>query len=136
MNECIEWGGYKNSNGYGERTRKKWLVHRLAYAFANNRSLDSLEGIVIRHTCDNRACVNPSHLIIGTQADNVADAVERQRNARGSTHGRAKLTEVIVLQIRKEFNGVSGQVRGLALKFGVRHNTISRIINRKIWRHI
>ena len=57
--------------------------------------------MVVRHTCDNKFCVNPAHLILGTQTDNVHDAVERRINCRGERHGRRALTEVKVREIKR-----------------------------------
>lgn len=80
--ECWMWLGVVQPNGYGQF---KGLAHRWAY----EQFVGPLyEGCVIRHSCDEPLCVNPDHLLIGSQADNVADRVARGRSARGPRNKR------------------------------------------------
>ena len=79
---CWEWAGYKNHHGYGRmlvrRDGKNRLlaVHRLAYqAWVGEIPADK----IVMHTCDNRCCINPEHLRVGTQGDNMRDMVSRGR---------------------------------------------------------
>jgi hypothetical protein len=74
-----------------------YLAHRFSYYLYNGKIDESL---VVRHTCDNTRCVNPDHLVQGTQKDNKQDGVVRGRNATGSRHGRSVLTEAQVVQIK------------------------------------
>lgn len=76
--QCIEWGGTKDGHGYGtvQHNGKKWKAHRLAYFLAHGALRDDQ---VVRHDCDNPSCVNPAHLLSGTQAENVQDMVRRGR---------------------------------------------------------
>lgn len=82
MNTCIEGVGATNAYGYHIATirvgarRYGVLAHRFA--------VDVPQGMVVRHTCDNPGCVNPEHLRIGTQADNLRDASERGRVRNGN----------------------------------------------------
>ena len=79
---CVEWGGARNAQGYGVMSKAvhgSRLAHRAALAEKLGRAVQG----VSRHTCDNPPCMNPDHLVEGTQADNVADAVERGRIQRG-----------------------------------------------------
>lgn len=79
--KCWPWLGYRNKQDYGViRRPSQELAHRVSYAL-HNGTIQS--GAVIRHSCDNPPCVNPSHLLIGTQADNVADMVAKQRHIDG-----------------------------------------------------
>jgi hypothetical protein len=79
---CIEWEGKFWQNGYGKHRVKvdgRWTsrgVHRTTYI---NFHGPIPEGLIVRHTCDNRACYNIKHLVLGTHRDNRHDAVERGR---------------------------------------------------------
>jgi len=83
--ECIDYQGTIASTGYGVKTvgsrsdgtRRNISAHRLAYQEANPD--EDISGLVIRHTCDRRSCVNPAHLLPGTLADNARDMLERRR---------------------------------------------------------
>jgi hypothetical protein len=85
-----------------------------------------------RHSCDNRPCCNPAHLLDGTPADNSADMVERGRSNRGSRNGSAKLTEADVIAIRAD----TRVHREIAADYGVHNMQISRIKARKTWGHV
>jgi len=115
---------YFGSNG----TRN--FIHREMYRIFNEVSID---GKVIRHTCDNPSCINPFHLKSGTHADNVRDRVKRGRSAIGENHGRHKLTEEQVREI-KDRNDISG--KEFARRFGVDKMVIYRIRHGKYWKHV
>lgn len=84
---------------------------------------DIPSGLVVRHKCDNRSCVNLNHLELGTQADNMMDCSKRRTF-------RSTLTEENVTEIRTS----ELKLRELAEKFGVSEGTISRIRNHKRWK--
>ena len=133
--ECWEWQGRRNRKNYGEFywTKNRYaetLAHRFAYVQANPPRIP--EGKVIRHLCDNPSCCNPNHLIIGTDADNARDKVERDRQAKGSKHGNAKLTENGVRAIRED----SRPYREIAQQYGVNPNRIGEIKRRRSWVHV
>lgn len=90
--------------------------------------------VVSRHTCDNTWCINPNHIISGTQAQNVRDCVDRGRTSRkrGEDSPRAKLTSSQVLQIREAV----GKIRHIAKRFGTSETNVASIRNRKRWRHL
>lgn len=91
------------------------------------------EGLVIRHQCDNRQCINPDHLKIGTHADNVADRVERGRSAIGENHGRSKLTEEDISFIRNDGDHNNAE---LARMFGVDRKAIRKVKQGITWKHV
>ena len=131
---CWEWRGPHEYYGYGMVTHKgrPWRAHRLAYeAFVGPIPT----GLYVCHKCDNRECVNPDHLFVGTHMENREDMVRKGRHALGSRHHWAKLTEDEVLEIRRRV-GEGEPQKVMCEEFGVRDSVVSRIVNRLIWRHI
>ena len=140
MSDCINWSKSLGHNGYGITTRnnKTYRAHRLAYCDYHNIDHSDIKGQVVRHTCDNRKCVNPEHLVIGTHQDNMDDMKKRNRTAKGEAHGRAKLSEVDIKTIRDRYIRGS-KVHGLlaiAKDFGVAFQTVSKIVNRHRWQSV
>lgn len=134
-NGCLEWTKSRNHDGYGElRFRNRyWLAHRLAWHFSNG---PIPPGSYVCHTCDNPPCLNPAHLFLGTQVENMADMkAKARRKGRGAheLNGRAVLTEENVATIRAEY--AAGDIRQveLATRFGVSQRLISLIIRRQNW---
>ena len=128
---CIRFTGHLDGEGYGRImvARVKYMAHRLSYYLSNGTIPD---GYVVRHKCDNPSCINPEHLEVGTQADNIADKVSRGRQARGSGAGRAILTEESVREIRSSPLKVSE----LSTLYGVSVVSIRNILRRKTWQHV
>ena len=121
----------RNSNGYGmvKRGGKVWLAHRWAYAQEHCLSHDEMKGVVVRHTCDNPACVNPAHLLAGTQADNVQDMIDRGRQAKGESKQHV-LKDADVQYIRENCvprSRTHGCVQ-MAQRFGVSHSLVKQIM--------
>jgi hypothetical protein len=80
--DCIDHGKKGTPAGYlrvKHGVRNEYL-HRVAFAKANQRTLEEIAGVIVRHTCDNSRCINPEHLVGGSQLDNVKDQIDRQRN--------------------------------------------------------
>jgi len=126
--DCWNWLGYKNNEGYG----RTWIndhgyyAHRVIFnlAFPNTITLNAPESTAdsgfLLHTCDNPSCCNPKHLFVGTHADNMADKVAKGRSPdfSGDKGPRAKLTMTQARearQLRKE--GIS--TKELAVRFGI-----------------
>lgn len=134
--DCWLWRAGVRPDGYGDfkvRLKDHSLgAHRVAYAIFSSGNLSVLDGLVVRHSCDNRLCCNPFHLSTGTHADNVMDRVRRGRSAIGEGNGRHKLTEPDVRVIRQ--SGMS--ISALAEKYGVDRATIRAVLDRRSWRHV
>ena len=144
-NDCIDHGytgdnfGYQKTRYYVDGVRKSALRHRIVYCEANGISLESIKGWVIRHKCDNPRCINPQHLLLGTQMENVQDRVKRGRDALGEANGLAKLTAQDVLFIRSHYTRGRGKpynTVALGRMFNVSPRNISDIIHRETWKHI
>ena len=129
---CLECVSHKTGRDGYPRARvngKLDRVHRHKYREHKGEIPD---GLIVRHTCDNRMCCNPEHLLLGTTKDNARDRVERGRGAAGERNGRAKLTATAVKDIRMMHNeGVTAS--SLALYYKVSVSTIHRIISGKTW---
>jgi hypothetical protein len=126
MDNCWEWTGATTSNGYGRFRGRR--VHRIAYEWATDRPIPP--DMVVRHKCDNRLCCRPSHLELGTKAQNTRDAIDRGRFAVAEKHGRTKLTAEDVWQIRaSDMPGAH-----LARHYGMSPSGISRIRSGRSWR--
>ena len=140
--KCWPWMAGSLSNGYGwfalhGRPRQMRVAHRVAWVIAKG-SLPT--DICVCHHCDNRLCCNPSHLFLGTQADNIRDALEkgrlRQPGFCGEQNGNSRLTKEKVRKIRAEYAIGNISQRALATKNGVCQRTINMIIHNKTWVHI
>ncbi len=135
---CIVWtGGFRGSrgSGYGRmsmgRAAPGVYAHRMAYALAYG---EIPAGAHVLHRCDRPACVNPQHLFLGTQADNMKDMASKGRgNApRGTSHRSNKLTEADVIAIRAG----TGTLSALAAQYSVSTQTVAGIRARKYWKHL
>ncbi len=163
--DCWIWLAHKNKTGYGMFAigMESYLSHRISFYIKNN--IDPKDKLVL-HKCDNRACVRPEHLFLGTNQDNSDDCKAKGRLAvgernglkahpekasrgkdhftyknpekitRGIKHGSAKLTEQDVLEIRNLY--FEGQVtyQDLADKYKVKNSTIAAIIKGLSWSHL
>jgi hypothetical protein len=107
-------------------------MHRVVYAnfYLNGERVG--DEFVVRHKCDNSICINPLHLEIGTQKDNIHDMIARNRLAIGGRHGMAKLNEEKVIAI---FNEV-GTNQAIGDKYNVSASIVSNIKNKKRWKHV
>lgn len=110
------------------------VAHRVAYFL--RFGVDPAEMLVC-HKCDNRRCVNPDHLFLGTAKDNAEDRDLKGRHtaAYGSRSGRTNLTEADVIQIRSRF--ASGETQAaIGKSYGLTKTTIGYIVRRVTWTHI
>lgn len=138
--ECHVWTGARTKTGYGQLdvAGVKWYAHRLAWTLVYGPIPD---GMHVCHHCDTPPCCRVDHLFLGTDADNLADMRRkgRQINAQpqGTRHGRAKLTDDQVREIRARYCSAARPTQAaLALSYGVSQRTIAFIIKNKHWRHL
>lgn len=128
---CWEWQGVRLPKGYGQFRflGRMWRAHRLAWLFSHG-SLPN--GLCVLHSCDNPPCVRPSHLFLGTNAENVADRERKHRRIapHGGDHPRAKLTIDDVRSIRAS----RSSSRVLGPMYGVSPSTITHIRTGRTWR--
>ena len=133
--DCWVWMAGKTGSGYGQfwMEGRDRCAHRVAYELEYGSIRYALQ---VLHSCDNPPCVNPEHLFLGTQKDNMMDASKKGRintdSICGSNHGQAKLTEhqvrVILTDTRLH--------REIAEDYGVCRRTISGIKSGKGWKHL
>lgn len=137
---CWEWQGTKHVSGYGVirssplEGYRKLKAHRLSWEIHNAEPIPP--GMVVRHTCDNRSCVNPSHLVIGTPQDNIRDAVERRRIPHGQGHPHSKLSTSAVLAIHRLCDQCDTSHQQIGAIFDVGSTTVWSIASGKGWRHL
>ena len=131
--DCWEWTASRRKDGYGQFNiaGRIQLAHRIAYQLYVG---EIPEGMCILHHFDNPSCVNPSHLFLGTQADNMIDCMNKDRGFHpvGEKHWNAKLTGEQVGVIRQMSSDGARNV-DLVKLFGVSKQTISAIIHGQNW---
>lgn len=134
-NECWEWIGCIGNHGYGETTvsRKKALTHRVSWSIYRG---EIPAGMQILHHCDNPPCVNPRHLFLGTQSDNMKDMTIKGRRANGAKNGNSKINELDVVNIR--MLGRTGRLKQKTIgkMYRLSSQQISHILAVRRWKHI
>ena len=139
---CWLFDGAKEMNGYGYLKNplgddpKYISAHRLAWLLKNGPIPD---GMRVLHKCDIRACCNPDHLFLGTDADNSRDMRTKGRHTRGEQSMHARLTEDQVRSIRSEYRKIGAHrsnAMALARKYGVARNTIINAALGRFWKHV
>lgn len=131
---CWVWQKGKDKNGYGQFSFKNrnYRAHRVAYRLYIG---PIPKGMQVLHTCDNTSCVNPKHLFLGTNDDNMADMVQKDRQAKGENSARAKLTEDQVREIKKRLYGAES-ISAIARDYPVSRRAVSLIKEGTNWKHI
>ena len=129
--KCWMWTAACSSDGYGNISikGKTYKPHRVSYEIKHG---PIPKGMLICHHCDNKLCVRPSHLFLGTQKDNMQDAVGKGRAARGERHGSSKLTESQVKQIRID----PRMEKEIAPDYSISNSVVGKIKRRVNWKHI
>jgi hypothetical protein len=130
---CWLWDGALSANRYGSVSFRGCVcrAHRLSYeAFVGPIP----DGMHVLHKCDVPSCVNPDHLFVGTHQDNMDDrgAKGRGNNCKGREHGKAKLTDDAVRDIRSR----RMSVREYMVLYGVSEPTVRQVLRREVWKHV
>lgn len=151
---CWKWSGQLDTRGYGtiKLRKRRTFAHRVSWMIHRGNP----EYLYVLHHCDNPSCVNPIHLFLGTQTDNVADMMAKGRRwktrdlpigdqhwsrkhpdkvRRGELNNRAKLTSEVVRNMRRSFNsGVSRRM--LSEQFHISLSQTYNITSGRQWRHV
>lgn len=137
--ECWEWTGPKTQAGYGLIThwdnanqKQHHLVsNRVSYCY--HRGVLDTGKMAVCHSCDNRPCVNPNHLFLGSRADNILDMYRkgRQGDLRGIRNGRSRLAESDVAKIRKWSASGAIKRKEIAARFNISTSAVGLIASRR-----
>lgn len=131
INGCWEWKGTIGTRGYGKLGKTK-TPHRFSYEIHKG---PITKGKQVCHTCDNRKCVNPDHLFLGSIGDNMRDKTSKGRQAKGSRIGTSILTEAQVLEIRKR--RLAGETyEDISVAFNICERTVRGICKNEEWTHV
>jgi hypothetical protein len=131
---CWNWTGYTTSGGYGtiHVDGQTICAHRYSYVLHVGPIPD---GVHVCHKCDNRRCVRPDHLFLGTRVDNMQDAIAKGRLPKGEKRGHAKLNDDCVRELRQRYcDGAT--LRELASRFKLSTATVHQIVLRRTWKHV
>lgn len=129
--QCWEWIASRDRWGYGwfQKTRAhtfSWSIH---YGVKSPQ-------LCVLHKCDNPACVNPAHLFLGTQLDNLKDCVIKGRNPHGEGHWKARLSVEKVKEARHLFPLGDYSITELAMRYGVSHGAMYQALNQMTWKTV
>jgi len=131
---CWLWTGKRQRSGYGRfyARGQHVLAHRVSWEIAHG---PIRAGLHVLHKCDVRLCVNPAHLFLGYQRENMRDAQVKGRHVHGERHPFARLTESQVLELRRAY-GQRGAVSAVARRLGIPLGTAFNVAAGKTWRHL
>lgn len=135
--DCWEWTGNKKPVGYGAiqeggKGSKSLLAHRVSYQIHKGEIPD---GMVVMHSCDNRGCVNPDHLSIGTYSENTLDAIQKGRFPCNLPEPKSGATHRLAISIEKAkaIKGAEGTQTELSRAFAVDRTVVRAIKNGTHW---
>lgn len=130
--QCWQWLGSLDKDGYGQIwdgfAKKMKRAHKVSAELHHGNA----DGRIVLHSCDNPSCCNPAHLLFGTPQDNIADKINKERQAKGERQGHSKLTEAQVDEIRRR---AGESYRKLCDEFQLVPSTVFRIWNGQAWKH-
>ncbi len=130
---CWIWTGTTTVRGYGQiiSNNRKYYAHRASYEVFIGPIPD---GMYVCHACDNVYCVNPAHLFLGTQKQNLEDMARKKRSTWGEKNPMAKLTSSDAKKI-KELAQSGLTTKQLSKQFNVSTSNISAILRKERWNH-
>jgi len=138
---CWEWRGAHNQKGYGRfhLESKTYSAHRISAFWAG--ILPNLHSkLFVCHQCDNPSCVNPQHLFVGTQKDNMQDCIQKgrriSRGQQGVMHPKAKLLDQDILEMRSLYKQGNITYQNLGIRFHISKSQAYKIVNKRSWTHI
>ncbi|AOJ62449.1 hypothetical protein WJ32_08255 [Burkholderia ubonensis] len=137
VGDCLEFTGHICKAGYGLvwHEGKNRLAHRVSFELHNTPIMDAQD---VMHSCDNRKCINPAHLSLGTRRDNMRDMIikGRARHPTGNKPANTKATPEIAAEIRRRFKPYSRTDGSMALarEFGLAQGTVWAILEGKTWK--
>ena len=142
---CWLWTGFVGTSGYGavRVNGKTERAHRIAYQLFVGQITEiagaDIRGTCVIHKCDNRVCVNPEHLLLGTHQDNMTDKASKGRVVShpllGEKHQNSKLTSDDIIDVRC-LNSYGLKMQQIAESFGVTRATIHRVLDGTTWNHV
>ena len=139
MSGCWLWSRHVDRHGYGQMTlrdpKRTVTAHRASWITFRG---PIPSGMCVLHKCDVRCCVNPSHLFLGTNRDNMDDMTAKGRRNEckdGEKHHNARLRNEDIIAIR-QLRSQKMKIKDIAAQFGVRAHHVSDIVNRRYWSHI
>jgi hypothetical protein len=139
--DCWPWLGCQHNFGYGvlglggkskPGRKNQDVAHRISWMI-HYGSIPV--GLFVLHKCDNPLCVNPAHLFLGTQTDNMQDMTKKGRRMHGQRHYHAKLKDSDVLDIRVRYRN-GERITELAKQFGVTWETMAAVAKGRTWKHL
>lgn len=126
---------YCNRSGYPKISVNQQPINASRASFQLYKGEIS-KGMFVLHKCDNPACINPEHLFLGTQKENMEDMASKSRSTIGSKNPKAKLNEEQVLEIKRLLSETDLTQEKIAESFNVDRKIVSGIKNGKIWKHV